>query len=183
MYLSYLGCLDVEQAGYLQSFERYFRPNLRLIHFAGLIAGALLLWRLAVTRGFAARAMLNQRFRFAGGFLVIVFLGALALQADRSMVNSATRFLIDDALRSKIVTIRNEARYLVREIGKRGGGVPDVMLVAQGGYNVEFDLARYGAIRETRDDAESAGYMHYNVSGDYNWVQSPGKFSLLTTTP
>ena len=25
--------------------------------------------------------------------------------------------------------------------------------------------------------------MHYNVSGDYNWGQSPGKFSLRTTTP
>jgi hypothetical protein len=183
MYLSYIGCLDVEQAGYLQSFERYFRPNLRLVHFAGIVAGALVVWRFAVARGLAARAMDNQRFRFAGGFLVIVFLGALALQADRSMVNSTTRFLTNEPLRSTIVGMREEARYLVREIGKRGLEVPDVMLVAQAGYNVEFDLARYSAIREERNDADRLGYMHYLVSGDYNWGPEPGNFSLRVTTP
>lgn len=183
MYLSYIGCLDVEEAGYLQSFERYFRPNLRLVHFAGLIAGALLVWRVAVARGTAAVAMQNQRFRFAGGFLVIVLLGVLALQADRSMVNSATRFLVGDPLRSTIVTVQEEARYLVREIGRRGGNVPDVTLIAQGGYNVEHELARYAAIRERRDAAESLGYMHYNVTPDYNWGPAPGKFSLRVTTP
>ena len=61
--------------------------------------------------------------------------------------------------------------------------MPDVTLIAQGGYNVEHELARYAAIRDTREAAERLGYMHYNVTPDYNWGPAPGKFSLRVMTP
>lgn len=183
LYLSYLGCLNAEDAGHLQSFDRYFRPNLRLIHFCGIIVLALLVWAMMVRRGFAARAMQNERFRFACGFAVIVFLTILALQMDRSYVQSTTRFLETEKLRTVIHQVRGEARYLIRLIQDRNLVRPRVTLIAQGGYNVELDLARDAAIRRTRDGAAEQGYFHYDIDPAYNWGPVPGKFSLRVTTP
>lgn len=176
-YMSYIGCLDIERWGGLESFERYFRPNLRMVHFCGLIAIGLLFAGWLKSRGSIGTIIHNERFRFAGGFMVIVLLSVLALQADRSMLHGATRYLEGEPLRSKIFSVPQEGRYLTRVIRDEKLGVPKVSVIAQGGYNVELELARYAAIKSDRDDIGEEGFFHYRVSTLFSYGTEPGNFA------
>ncbi|MDG2033207.1 MAG: hypothetical protein P8J29_04655 [Rhodospirillales bacterium] len=159
----------------LQSFYRYYRPNLRLLHFVAPILGFYML-----TEGLRRYPALGRWVRakstlaICGLFVLIAvsnqFQGLLMSLEEIRTRNSYGRYV-----RETIVTMKLEAQEMSAIIQKRQLRNPSISLIAQAGYHVEIELAQYFGIKSYRSEIP----LYYRIERPYSWGKS--RFSRFTT--
>jgi hypothetical protein len=134
----------------LQSFQRYFRPNLRLLHFFGPILFLIFLLEFEAFKSLLKRM---GKIRVGRAVFILIIAGLLIYQGysvAASLENTSTRQNLGAELQKTVFSIRKDAGRLIQFIQDRKLVRPRVSLIAQGGYGVEWDLSRYFGIGDKR---------------------------------
>jgi hypothetical protein len=162
----------------LQSFQRYFRPNLRLLHF---IAPLLLLIVALEWPAFRMALSAGMRNRLARACLVLAATILLIWQAKSisgSLVEITTRANMGPGASRTIQSVKQDAGRLSQIIQDRKLVRPRVSLIAQGGYGVEWDLSRYFGI----GDKKGGLVFNYWPEPPYSWAPvRANSFTKITT--
>ena len=168
LYVSYMTCLDSTASPELQSLPRFFRQNLRFIHFFGPVL--LAFWLLHQTRFREAAEGLLARGagRLAGGILLALLAGLQVWSLDRSLEDIALRADQDPAITERIIAMSRESAALRTHLKRRNQNMARVSLIAQRGYNVEYGLASYFGIRTK----PGGNYFHYTLARPYSWAET-----------
>jgi hypothetical protein len=162
----------------LQSFQRYFRPNLRLLHF---IAPLLLLIVALEWPTFRKALAASLRNRLARAWLVLAAAVLLIWQANSisgSLNEIATRANMGPEASRTVHSIKKDAGRLLQIIQDRMLVRPRVSVIAQNGYGVEWDLSRYFSIGDQR----GGPVFNYWPEAPYSWASArANSFTRVTT--
>ena len=149
----------------LQSFYRYYRPNLRLLHFVAPILGFYML-TIGIRRYPAIERLVRAKSILAICGLCILFaFGQQAQSLSSSLEDTRTRNSYEVYIREAIVTMKREAQELIAIIQKRQLLTPSISVIAQSGYNVEVELAQYFGIKSHRAEVP----LNYRIQRPYSW--------------
>lgn len=177
LYLSYVACLDIIDSTELQSFQRYFLVNLRVVHVVGPIVLALWMFRNR-TASPVRHAIAGRRFTSLATTTIATLLAFQVWMANRSLDDLATRGLQDVEVRSAIARMKNEATSLRHMIERQDMTAPRVSMIDQGGYGVMFDLGAYFGLRTHRDGESN---FTYRVELPYFWNETQVNFATAVT--
>jgi hypothetical protein len=167
------------EAGGMDSIQRYFRPNLRIVHFFGIIVAAYFLLEKFGKSTLVVNLLKNNWAAGAMAAVVVLLLGLQAQQVNQSLVDIGTRQFQDTYIRSAILDMKQESQNLLRHIQARRLDNPRVSLIAQGMYTVEWTLALYFGIKSRREGS----YFYYTPEKPYSWGETEIKAFMLKTTP
>jgi len=162
----------------LQSFQRYFRPNLRFLHFFGPLLFLIFLMEREVFQGLV-KSM--GQIRLVRATLLLAIAGLLIFQGYKvtgSLEESATRQNLGADLQKTIFSIKHDSRRLLQIIQDRKLIRPRVSVIAQNGYGVEWDLSRYFGI----GDRQGGSVFNYWPEPPYSWAPArANSFTRVTT--
>ena len=152
----------------LQSFQRYYRPNLRLLHFIAPILG-FYMFTAGLRHYPAIRRLVFAKSSLAICGLYILFaIGQQAHSLSMSLEDTRTRNSYESYITRAIVTMRREAQEISAIIQRRQLRTPSISMVAQYGYHVEVELAQYFGIKSHRSEFP----LHYRIQRPYSWGAS-----------
>ena len=180
LYIAYLTCHSQYAVGELGGFQRYFRPNLRVIHFLAPIL--ILFWILHSKK---LRDWAGEKF-FSGKAILIPLTAILVLlsvqikSVDRSVEDMATRIHQSPAVRNSILEMKSQAARLLELVKLRNLVNPTVSIIAQNGYNVEVELGTYFGIKKVRGEG---GYFNYTIKRPYRWNSMKDHWATIVATP
>ena len=164
----YTFCLSPFGEQGLQSIYRYYRPNLRLLHFVAPILGFYML-TMGIRRYPAIEQLVRAKSTLAICGLYILFaIGQQAQSLSISLEDTRTRNLYESYIREAITTMKREAQEISAIIQKRKLLKPSISLIAQSGYNVEVELAQYFGIKSYRSEVP----LNYQIQRPYSWGAS-----------
>ena len=178
-HLAYNSCYSPFGETGLQSFQRYFRPNLRFIHFFGIIIAVFFL-----LEKFGKSDIVSSTLKkpWVGGIMtliVVLLLGFQVWQVNRSLIDINSRHLQSDYAKTAILVTKQESERLLRIIKTRKLKNPKVSVIAQGGFGVEFNLAKYFGIKTRRN----GDYFNYTPVKPYSWGEEKTNSFMHKTTP
>ena len=163
----------------LQSFQRYLRPNLRFVHFFGIIIAVYFIIEKFGNSGFAKNILKSSLMTDGMALGVIILLGFQAYKIHRSFIDIDTRQFQDEYVRSSIVNIKSESEALMALIRARNLNNPKVSIIAQGQYAVETNLAQYFGIKSHR----GGEYFNYTPVRPFSWGEKKTNSFMKETTP
>lgn len=149
----------------LQSLQRYYRPNLRLLHFIAPILGFYVLTELIQKYSGFGKRIITKPVLTVCVIFILVSAGNQIHSLSTSLGEISTRNSHDNFIRKAILTVQREAEEINKIIEKRGLDMPSVSVIAQSGYNVEIELAQYFGIKSQRAEIP----FHYRVELPYSW--------------
>ena len=152
----------------LQSFHRYYRPNLRLLHFVGPILGFYM-----VTEGLRRYPAFARWVRAKSTLAICVLFVLIAVGNQfqgllKSLEEIRTRNSYERYIREAIMTMKLEAEEMGSIIQKRRLRTPSINMIAQEGYHVEVELAQYFGIKSHRAEVP----LRYRIVRPYSWGAS-----------
>ena len=180
LYISYLTCHSPYTVGELGGFQRYFRPNLRVIHFLAPIL--ILFWILhsEKLRDWVEKNFISGKAVLIPGAAILVLLLVQVKSVDQSVEDMATRLYQSSAVRNSILQMKSQAARLLEIIKLQNLTNPTISIIAQQGFNVEVELGQYFGIKTVRSEGV---YFHYTVKRPYRWNIRKDHWATNVATP
>jgi len=158
----------------LQSFQRYYRPNIRLLHFFAPIIGFYVVTDVVRKYSAIGQKLSAKPALYLGAFLIILAAGNQVISLAESLKDTSTRGAQSGYIKNAIVTIKQDAAELANILKKRNLQEPQISLIAQSGYNVETELAQYFGIK----NKPAIEPFRYRIKPPYSWA--PTKLNSFT---
>ncbi len=162
----------------LQSFQRYFRPNLRLLHFIAPLLLLIVALEWPVFRSSLAAGSSNRIVRACLVVGAAVLLVWQVHSLSSSLDEIATRANMGPDVSRTMHSIKRDAGRLSKLIHDRNFERPRVSIISQNGYGVEWDLARYFGI----GDKKGGPVFNYWPESPYSWAPTRANSFTKTTT-
>jgi len=177
LHSAYYNCYSPFGPTGLQSFQRYFRPNLRLIHFFAPIIAAYFALQYFGRRKSVAEWISSSPAKWLGLGLIGVLLALQIGSLNRSLADTSTRDQQSAFVRAAMLEMKRDSAALIALIQKKGLSNPKVSVISQGGNDVAINLASYFGIKTKR----GGGYFHYTPVGPFSWTPGTPKFATSVT--
>jgi hypothetical protein len=177
LHSAYYNCFSPFGETGLQSFQRYFRPNMRLGHFFAPIIATFFLLQYLGRREKFIEWISSNRIKWLSLAAIAVLLVLQIGSLNRSLADTATRDQQSPFVRAAILEMKRDSDALVKLISAKGLSNPKVSIISQGGNDVAFNLGSYFGIKSKRNGE----YFHYTPVRPFSWTPGAPRFGVNVT--